>query len=486
MPWIIADYTSETLDLEDPATYRNLSKPIGALTETRLQAFKKRKADSNEPYLYGTHYSTPTYVLYYLVRDHPEWMLFLHNGKFDKGNRMFTSVAQCWKNVNTLTNDVKELIPQFFNGDGSFLETATLDLGEIEDESDAGKAEPVPKKVILPKWADNAQDFIQKNREALESEYVSQNIGGWIDLIFGCNARGERADRCDNLFHPLSYGYRGAGAGGGARTAMFSSSSPPSPAEELQIREFGQSPIQIFKAPHPSRAPLAEGANTKRRRKHTRVTGSLQPITKLNSVIVTSPTKLHANLSFGSKESPTTQGHRDPTMFAPVNSSFSLRASLGRSPVQRGSLASGDESLPETLDLRAELEEDAAVLLSREDTTHTAVDTVCASEVEGVMREDAARFTCVSAVDCMRKNATHAVGMRFENRVPDWMQRLMHVAYAELHPPTGSKIERVVKRSSDTCDDSCVCLSMFVYSKPCSQYSSTQSSSQARAGSSPS
>jgi hypothetical protein len=38
-PWVIADYTSPTLDLNNPATYRDLSKPIGALDPGILQLF---------------------------------------------------------------------------------------------------------------------------------------------------------------------------------------------------------------------------------------------------------------------------------------------------------------------------------------------------------------------------------------------------------------------------------------------------------------
>ena len=34
-PWIIADYTSENINLRDPATYRDLSKPVGALNADR-------------------------------------------------------------------------------------------------------------------------------------------------------------------------------------------------------------------------------------------------------------------------------------------------------------------------------------------------------------------------------------------------------------------------------------------------------------------
>jgi len=35
--------------------------------------------------------------------------------------------------------------------------------------------------------------FIQLNREALESEYVSDHIHEWIDLIFGYKQRGPPA-----------------------------------------------------------------------------------------------------------------------------------------------------------------------------------------------------------------------------------------------------------------------------------------------------
>ncbi len=41
-PWIITDYTSTTLDLNNPAIYRDLSKPIGALNPSRLQQYIDR------------------------------------------------------------------------------------------------------------------------------------------------------------------------------------------------------------------------------------------------------------------------------------------------------------------------------------------------------------------------------------------------------------------------------------------------------------
>lgn len=86
-PWVLSQYstTTTTLDLTDMKNYRDLSKPVGALNEERLQYFKTRlegMQDMEETFLYGTHYSTPGYVLYYLVRSMPEQMLCLQNGTY--------------------------------------------------------------------------------------------------------------------------------------------------------------------------------------------------------------------------------------------------------------------------------------------------------------------------------------------------------------------------------------------------------------------
>ena len=81
-PWVITDYTSRTLDLSDPKIYRDLSKPIGALNPERLEQYRERYRAMGEPrYMYGTHYSAPGYVIGYLLRKHPQYMLkFQVNG----------------------------------------------------------------------------------------------------------------------------------------------------------------------------------------------------------------------------------------------------------------------------------------------------------------------------------------------------------------------------------------------------------------------
>jgi len=113
-PWVLQDYTSHTLDLSNPGVYRDLSRPIGALNPKRLSELRQRylqmPADPDNPrFLYGTHYSTPGYILYYLVRKSPELMLKLHNGKFDLADRMFASITDTWNGVLNNPSDVKEV-----------------------------------------------------------------------------------------------------------------------------------------------------------------------------------------------------------------------------------------------------------------------------------------------------------------------------------------------------------------------------------------
>ena len=44
--------------------------------------------------------------------------------------------------------------------------------------------------VRLPPWARDAFEFVRLNREALESDQVSDHLNEWIDLIFGSKQLG--------------------------------------------------------------------------------------------------------------------------------------------------------------------------------------------------------------------------------------------------------------------------------------------------------
>lgn len=245
MPWVLKDYKSHVLDLNDPETFRDLSKPIGALNAERLSIYKERYGQMAEeggpdrPFLYGTHYSTPGYVLYWLVRSAPAHMLRLQNGRFDAPDRLFVSIMDSWDSVINNPADLKELIPEFFVRPGDFLLMREgLNLGVRQGGDAVGD-------VKLPPWCKSSNDFIYKHREALECEHVSKNLHLWIDLIFGSKQRGEAALAADNVFHYLTYE---------GSVDLETIVDPVQRASlEAQINEFGQAPQQLFSRPHPAR-----------------------------------------------------------------------------------------------------------------------------------------------------------------------------------------------------------------------------------------
>ncbi|XP_033841868.1 protein FAN isoform X2 [Periophthalmus magnuspinnatus] len=239
-PWVLSDYGSAQLDLTNAASFRDLSKPVGALNKERLDRLLARYRGMPEPsFLYGSHYSSPGYVLFYLVRVAPEHMLCLQNGRYDHADRMFNSVGETWRNCLEGATDFKELIPEFYGTDFTFLENRLgLDLGRRQNGSYVGD-------VVLPPWASDARDFLQKHRTALESQFVSEHLHEWIDLIFGFKQRGSEAVAAQNVFHPLTY------EGG---VDCDSIDDPDQRIAMLtQILEFGQTPTQLFTSPHPQR-----------------------------------------------------------------------------------------------------------------------------------------------------------------------------------------------------------------------------------------
>ncbi|CAH0481759.1 unnamed protein product [Peronospora belbahrii] len=258
-PWIVNDYISPSIDLSDPAIYRDLSKPVGALNEERLEFYKARFETMPHgmedeglppPFLYGTHYSTPGYVLYYFVRMAPEYMLCLQNGKFDAPDRLFQSIPNTWSSCNTNHADLKELVPAFFDdslpAEEWLCNGKNLDLGTTQKLTRVGDVE-------LPAWASSPSEFVRINREALESEYVSEHLHEWIDLIFGCKQRGEAAIEANNLFYYLSY------------EGSVDLEKITDPVEkcsfEAQIQEFGQTPKLLFSGAHPSRNDVGKAVD---------------------------------------------------------------------------------------------------------------------------------------------------------------------------------------------------------------------------------
>jgi beige protein homolog 1 len=249
-PWVLADYSSEELDLSDPKSFRDLSKSMGCQTPEREADFRERyksfaeMGDQNAPpFHYGTHYSSAMIVSSYLIRLQPfvKSYLLLQGGTFDHADRLFYSVGKAWESASRGNmSDVRELIPEFFYLPEFLVNSNKYDFGLRQNVTQSIDS------VELPPWAHaDPKIFIAKHREALESPYVTANLHQWIDLVFGFKQKGEAAVDAVNVFHHLSYQ--------GAKDL----DNIDDPVERLAtigiIHNFGQTPHQIFHRPHPRR-----------------------------------------------------------------------------------------------------------------------------------------------------------------------------------------------------------------------------------------
>ena len=261
-PWVLADYTSDELDLTNPRSFRDLSKPMGcqnperqAEFRDRYQSFAEMGDHNSPPFHYGTHYSSAMIVTSYLIRMQPfvQSYLLLQGGSFDHPDRLFYSVEKAWASASRDNmTDVRELIPEFYYLPDFLLNSNGYDFGSRQGSGGAIDT------VALPPWAKgDPKIFIAKHREALESDHVSKNLHQWIDLVFGHKQRGEAALEATNVFHHLSY--RGA----------KNLDEINDPVERLAtigiIHNFGQTPHQVFQRGHPQR----EDAKHKQKRLDT-------------------------------------------------------------------------------------------------------------------------------------------------------------------------------------------------------------------------
>ena len=113
----------------------------------------------------------------------------------------------------------------------------------------------------------------------MESDYVSQNLHKWIDLIFGCKQKGEEAEKALNMYVNICYEgsinldklieeekknfeyneQKGKGKNIGNSNAKIKNSDDPKKgysnlkAKICQINCFGQMPLQLLTIPHKKR-----------------------------------------------------------------------------------------------------------------------------------------------------------------------------------------------------------------------------------------
>ena len=160
----------------------------------------KFQNQSEEVFLFNTHYSNPIYTCNYLIRIFPYSFIgieFQGEG-FDDPNRLFYSIPKTMMNTLSRKSDYREMIPELFYMPEIFenlnnLQFKTISTGEDIDEvqffSSENNNKDLDNKIINKNILnlDNSPNFqkykfLSEIRENLENE---KKINQWIDLIFG-------------------------------------------------------------------------------------------------------------------------------------------------------------------------------------------------------------------------------------------------------------------------------------------------------------
>jgi hypothetical protein len=245
-PWILSDYTSRTIDLNNPEVYRDLSKPIGAISEESredaIRRFEQLKDEIAHSFHYGSHYSNGGIVSYFLIRLEPfaTYAINLQGGYFDVADRLFSSISVAWEGSAIHSGDYKELIPEFFYLPDFLLNRNHYILGTKQD---GGRVDDVE----LPEWAGGygiygAVNFIRIHRKALEGRIVSEKLPKWIDLVFGYKQKGKQAELEVNTYCHFTYE-------DSIKKIVGKQADPDFALQEGLIHQivfYGQTPIQIL------------------------------------------------------------------------------------------------------------------------------------------------------------------------------------------------------------------------------------------------
>lgn len=266
---------SITKELNDNSNFNNNFN-----SEKQNQNYKNlEKIEFNDgKYFYSSHYSNPFYVTNFLARIFPYTYcaIELQGEGFDNPNRQFISISKAFENCMTQSTDIRELIPEFFylpeflmnnnkvnfgkiteNGDEDLIPVKENDLQtsiDIETFEKINRKDPIinPKKiekylksnfvqnVEIPIWGKDPCYFVYINKIILESQFISNKLNEWIDLIFGAKQRGKEAENAMNLFWNYTYEDE-------IDIDYIKERDYEEYLSYISKVEFGQTPIQLFR-----------------------------------------------------------------------------------------------------------------------------------------------------------------------------------------------------------------------------------------------
>ena len=267
-PWLVRKYKIDKENNNLIITQRNFNYPMGGQTEdNRVSAINRYEDDEeskvNFPVHYGTHYSTSSYIYFYLMREEPYTSLLvkLQGYKQENPDRMFFSLIDTLF-VLECGSDNRECIPDIFCKIEQFINLNCSDFGcknnglRVDDFLIYRDSNDLKSINIDNSEINNYVQFIIENKKLLDTKNISVHICDWFDIIFGVNQLPEKnMKKSYNIFNKHTYEQKNNLYG-----KLIKLINKHMKEEEIikkiqnkidLIISFGQTPYQLFNEKHP-------------------------------------------------------------------------------------------------------------------------------------------------------------------------------------------------------------------------------------------
>ena len=170
--------------------FRNFNYPVSAQLERQRQIKREKYSDEDEKFSahHGTHYSTSSYVEYYLMRNEPYTTLIveLQNYSQEDPNRLLLRL----KDTITIINsgyDNREIIPELFSKIEHFVNVNCGFFGIKKNKEFVDDIDLLMENEPIDIYNNITYDskFILAHKKLLNSDIIALNINKWIDNVFG-------------------------------------------------------------------------------------------------------------------------------------------------------------------------------------------------------------------------------------------------------------------------------------------------------------
>lgn len=212
-PYELTLNNTSTHCMNTNTSFRDMAYPISCQDDSKRKSTIKRyqELSTTETYAYhsGKHYSTSSFILYYLMRQLPftNLMITLQNGNFESPNRMFMSYNEIQRILKS-SNDNRELIPELYSSVYYMLNLNYCYFGETIYKEQVNHLQLLidtdTNELYAPNNIGTYVQYLLMHKKLLNSPVVKKDVSKWIDYTFGCN-QFIKDETCCHVFAKTSY-----------------------------------------------------------------------------------------------------------------------------------------------------------------------------------------------------------------------------------------------------------------------------------------